>query len=137
MKIFKFVNNSNNCYINSVLQILLKLYDFNKQILKYNEVINDKNTILYQYSCILKLYFNLNIEDETLLNPHTFYKIIHKKLNFKNKQQDINEFILKLFDTLEKEIQIHFPKFNINSFFDINNNYKIICNHCKHQIIKK
>jgi uncharacterized UBP type Zn finger protein len=136
MKIFKFFNSGNNCYINSSLQVLLKLNHFNSDLMKIYDNIKDKNTLLHQYITLVKLYFNLNIEDETLLNPHGFYKFIHNKLNFQTKQQDINEFFLLFFDFLEKEIKQHFKTFEINNYFNFNNEYSIICKKCQ-KVIKR
>ena len=134
MKIFKFVNNGNNCYINSSLQVLLHLYKFNNHLLKINESFNDYNTIFSQYCNILKLFDNLNIEDETLINPYNFYKLIHNKLKFNTKQQDINEFIYLFLDTIEKEINNNLKiNFNINSFFEFNNLYETKCINCNYK----
>ena len=134
MKIFKFVNSGNNCYINSSLQVLLKLDRFNNDLLKIYDSIKDKDTLLYQYVNLVKLYFNLNIEDETLLNPHGFYKFIHDKLKFKTNQQDINEFFLLFFDYIEKEVKKYYKTFEINNYFNFNNKYSIICKNCQNVI---
>ena len=56
-------NKNNDCYINSFLQFLLQLNDFNKELIKIDDIITNNNTLLHQYCNILRLYFNLNIKE--------------------------------------------------------------------------
>jgi uncharacterized UBP type Zn finger protein len=137
MKLFSFINSGNNCYINSTLQIFLKLKNLNEVLFNYSKYINDKDSLLYQYSNIIRLYYNLNVEDETLLNPIKFYELVHSKLKFNKNQQDINEFIHLFFDYIEKEIKKYTKKdFNINQYIDYNTTSIIHCHNCNNSIPK-
>ncbi len=103
--ISKYNNTGITCYINSILAILQQTPIFADYILhaSYKDKIKSTDSILFQLFNVLNLshsYDNYNI------NPDTFRKVISLKNKMwgYNQQQDTQEFLSFLLNSIEEEI---------------------------------
>lgn len=98
MDILRFMNNGNNCYLNSVIQSLFNtrafsfLFARDKEILSTYEIINHlKRVYNSNYTvnlvCIKKLFANFDAQANTLFGN--------------NGQQDAHEAIIKILDIIQ------------------------------------
>ena len=87
-------NLGNTCYLNSVIQNLYHAEDFRNQII-FNDSNDDSSSI-----CALKNIFN-HLNQMITANP---IKLIEKCGVNIGVQEDAQEFLLKLFENLEKDI---------------------------------
>ena len=103
-KIYGFINELNNCYLNSSLQLLTRVKDLEKQILKYNDISKEnitKGKLIVEFQKILNLIKN----DEKVINPNKIKRVMGKidDKYYLNNQEDASEFISDFLDALYSE----------------------------------
>lgn len=108
------VNLGNTCYMNSIIQCLSNIKQFNKKIIEYN----GNCQIILQFKKILIEIWKENYP----ISPKSFKKTIDNDLQkySGNEQHDAHEFLLDFFELLHKEMG---EKYNSNS---ISNNINIL-----------
>jgi ubiquitin C-terminal hydrolase len=107
-------NIGNSCYLNSALQMLFNSDDF-KEILKNKVFIN---TI---FENIINNYNNSN-SNNNIFNPTEIKSIVAKNNNMFNNtnQQDSYEFMIYLFDVIDKKLGNNNNSLNINMSASMN-----------------
>ena len=103
-KIYGFINESNNCYLNSSLQLLTRIKDLEKQILNFNDISKEnitKGKLVVEFQKI----FNLINNDEKAINPNKIKRVMGKidEKYYLNNQEDASEFISDFLDALFSE----------------------------------
>lgn len=120
MKIIGLPNNSNSCYINVILQLLLCCDELNSIILNYRQNNDDIILKLYQY---INLYLRFK-NDQKVLKKFIYGMQNKIKIltNFGNKQQDAHELLQKMLEIVD--INDYFTGIMKNSLY-CDNCYKI------------
>ncbi len=128
-----FQNNANDCYLNSVLQVLLN----NKRLQDYFETLkieNDINTLFYNL-------FNA-LENTPLINPSFIKRVLSTSDNesrelFSNcMQQDSHEALMKILDILHETNKVSGKSF-IDKYFTGKYKTFINCTNCDYSSITK
>ena len=106
-KIYGFINNGNNCYLNSSLQLLTRINDLKEKILNFNEINKDNITngqLTKEFKNILNRIENEENE-KLIISPDNLKRImanIDEKYR-RNHQEDANEFISMFLNALVSE----------------------------------
>ena len=122
--------NYNNCFLNSLLQILFYIDEFRDSILIINTDTN--NTI----NNLKDIFSDLKNSAKNYINPNCFIKYYNSNIINKYQQNDIHELLLDLFNKLENELNIinyeniinKYFKFTQITIYNLNCNDKIIKN---------
>jgi ubiquitin C-terminal hydrolase len=104
-KIYGFINNGNNCYLNSSLQLLTRINDLKEGILNFNETNQDINTNGQLTKEFKKILNKIENEEERIISPDKLKRVmanIDERYN-KSHQEDANEFITFFLDALVAE----------------------------------
>ena len=129
IKFYGFINNRNNCYINSSLQLLTRINELKNGILNYqdNEINKDNDTkgqLLVEFKKIINKIENSK-NDNLLINPENLKYIMGNinQIYYMNSLEDSNEFISNfisgLFNETANKAKIKdIKKLNINDKFD-------------------
>lgn len=141
LPLFGLKNTHQNCYLNSVIQVLLRykpLFLYCKQFYKNENFTSNHDTFLYRFSEIcFKINESLNILSSSkkpiVINNKLFIKLIKDSKTFRlNRQEDASEFLVNFIDNI---LTISKPYSHIHKKFkDIfyNSLYEIItCTSCK------
>jgi len=113
------VNIGNSCYMNSALQLLFNNKDFTKMVNQsQHTVIQTINSNIIKYNT------------HHLYNPSEFKQIVKSDQFSGYSQEDSSEFILKLFDIMDKFIHIDLYK---NFGIETNINIKCKLANCLHE----
>lgn len=135
------LNLGNSCYLNSVVQVLFSLDSYKDFFgsLDFDEKVPD--AALDLPSQMIKLYDGLTSgryskpsalkgdDYQNGIKPSTFKALIgadHQEFKT-NKQQDANEFLLYLFDKLDKQFGL-----SLNKDFKFLLGSKVLCTNCHH-----
>ena len=110
LKIYGFINHSNDCYLNSSLQLLTRIKELKNGIYNYEKKykINEDNDTQGELFIELKKIFN-KIEksnnDGLIIDPKDLKNAMGKldEKYYENNQEDANEFISNLIDGLVME----------------------------------
>jgi ubiquitin C-terminal hydrolase len=127
---FGLTNNSNTCYINSVLQLLIDIKPLRKYITKFTNNIELDKSVLLSFSKIIK-YYDINKDDNIVVNPKSFLLEVFKQFHFKeSRQEDAHEFLYCFIDYLHEALKVKNVK-NVNKYNKewkkyCKNNYSII-----------
>ena len=105
-KIYGFINNGNNCYLNSSLQLLTRVNDLKEKILNFNDINKDINTngqLTKEFKSIL--YKIENDEERRCFSPDKLKRVMANidERYTKNHQEDANEFISFFLNALISE----------------------------------
>lgn len=105
-KIYGFINNGNNCYLNSSLQLLTRVNDLKEKILNFNDINKDINTngqLTKEFKRIL--YKIENDEEGRVISPDKLKRVMANidERYTKNHQEDANEFISFFLNALISE----------------------------------
>lgn len=162
MKLLSLVNNSNHCYINSVLQCIFNNRDFvnylhtnAEYIITFKNIldINDENmtkligiNVIKMLTNVIYKLHSLNnndienqlVEDVIKVDFVELKKLIQRRFGFNNQyfigQQDVHEFIVKLFDYIHIGLIVMGLETNIgtiiNQLFGGSLKDILICKHC-------
>ena len=129
IKFYGFINNRNNCYINSSLQLLTRINELKNGILNYqdNEINKDNDTkgqLFVEFKNIISEIENSK-NDNLLINPEKLKYIMGNinEIYYRNSQEDSNEFISNFIsglfnETANKAKVKNIKKLNINDKFD-------------------
>ena len=109
-KLYGFINNGNNCYLNSSLQLLTRINEFKKGILSYQdniEINKDTETKGKLFFEIKKIINEIeNSDDDNLKIDPKHLKYVMGNIDakyFRDFQEDANEFISNFISGLYKE----------------------------------
>ena len=96
-KIYGFRNEGNNCYLNSILQLLTRIKELKDKVLDFGEGFEDSETegkLIVEFRKILNSIEN-SPDNNLIINPSKLKRIMGKVDNkyFYNGQEDSNEFI--------------------------------------------
>ena len=109
IKFYGFINNGNNCYLNSSLQLLTRINELKNGILNYqdNEINKDNDTkgqLFVEFKKIVNKIENSK-NDNLTINPENLKYIMGNinEIYYRNSQEDSNEFISNFISGLFKE----------------------------------
>ena len=106
IKLYGFLNSSNNCYINSSLQLLSRINDLNEYILNYDiKKINKNNITKGKLFIEFQIILNKIKMNERNIDPNDLKNVMGKiDERYKyNNQEDSNEFITNFLNNLLEE----------------------------------
>jgi len=130
-KFYGFINNGNNCYLNSSLQLLTRINELKEGILNYqdNEIKKDNDTkgqLFVEFKKMVKQIENPK-NDNLLINPGKLKHIMGNinEIYNRNSQEDSNEFISNFIsglfkETINKDNSKFVQKLDINNEMDKN-----------------
>lgn len=117
MRNFGLINFKNNCYINSVLQLLILIKPLQKYFSKNDFLYITDNKLVRDFVNILRL--KLIQSDIKRYKPLTITQEIYKSLNIpENEQFDAHEFLLLFINYIHENMKIPF----INNKIENNKN---------------
>lgn len=104
-------NNSNLCYLNSVLQLLFTVEPLNKFILNYSLPDKPKSfhdLLLFSYKNLLKNIHDDEeklIDEENIIESTQFKKILDKLYPLHDRQHDVHEIMLIILDFFHNSLK--------------------------------
>lgn len=106
-KIYGFINNGNNCYLNSSLQLLTRVSDLKEKILNFNETNKDFTTngqLTIEFKNIL-YQIESDEKEKKIISPDKLKRVMATidERYYQNHQEDSNEFISFFLNTLLSE----------------------------------
>ena len=104
-QLYGFINDGNNCYLNSSLQLLTRIKEMKYEIINYKGNINSETITNGQLFIEFKKILE-NIENrKNPISPKRLKKVMGKidERYFQNNQEDANEFISNFLDGLLDE----------------------------------
>jgi ubiquitin C-terminal hydrolase len=126
IKFYGFINNGNNCYLNSSLQLLTRINELKNGILNYqdNEINKNNDTKGQLFDEFKKMIIEIeNSKNNNLtINPEKLKYIMNgiNGIYYGNSQEDSNEFISNFISGLFKETASK-DKSKVVQKLDINN----------------
>ena len=105
-KIYGFINNGNNCYLNSSLQLLTRVNDLKEKILNFKDINKDINTNGQLTKEFKKILYKIeNDEEGRVISPDKLKRVMANidERYTKNHQEDANEFISFFLNALISE----------------------------------
>ena len=106
-KIYGFVNEGNNCYLNSSLQLLTRIKELKEEVFNFNENYQDNDTqgkLIIEFRKMLTA-IERSFNDNLILNPKNLKRIMGNvdEKYFNTGQEDSNEFISNFINALLSE----------------------------------
>lgn len=134
-KIYGFRNNSNDCYLNSSLQLLTRIIDLKNGIYNYekkyliNEDTDTNGKLFIEFKKILNKIDNSK-DNDLIIDPKALKNIMGNldEKYYENNQEDANEFISIFIDGLRMETLNKLKEKEINKYKNLKISDELIRN---------